>query len=1537
MDLLQQIQRFGASRAGQSINVGTQSSGITTISGTALVNAGLGYLFCRAYSENGRMNLVNYQNMPDAFSGRPIAATLLASLNLSDAYFAGIDSVYSLRIVGSVQPPRSGNFLIRLTTSDGARLYLNEAKVIDLWKTGTSVATSQVVMYSGVWYSIVIEHSTVANVEKLLLEWSLDGVSFTTFTHATDSSNFKFAYDASESTGSHTPSLRIGGQTYMGDALMIASPDRALSPGSTTYSGTISNLQADLAGTLTLSFWLEFTASTSAQTILSFGGNRSIQINASNRVVILPTNGPMISTTSLTPSTPVHLMVVITPTVYTLYVNGVVDGGYNGTATTGTLPALSSSVLSINPSPVLANAAILDEIAIWLTAVDAVSALRIFNSGRKISLKDVTNTPTLYSSLYLWYTFNDDGLTLFSDRSSRGNHLNHGVNVVTSASPIPNVESLSIIPGTILHTHNQVGFGTPNPAAQVHVAGRTSNSTFYNGGLMCINSVDSGNSGIVVRAGLAPTRPGGNAWISFEQAGLGGWSIGQDTADARKLKIVGNSSFTPSSPTITVDTLNHVGINQSNPLYALDVSGTINLTGALFQNGNAFMNSQWTTSNSNIYYNAGNVGVGLSNPAFTLDISGSGRISGPLISGSITTRSLGVGLSTPGQLFDLRGVSTWGQQRIIPATDGSETSIGFYRYSNVGQIVAGDTWVVGHNVAQAGSGNFGIGCFAPTGTLSMLTLTTGTYVGIANNAPQFTLDVGGNINFSGALYKGGLAYVSSQWTSIGSNLAFSGGNVGIKNNNPVYTLDVGGNVNFVGTLSQAGTAYISSQWRAMGTNLYFTGGLVGIANSNPQFPLDVGGNINFSGALYKGGVPYVSSQWTSTGTNVYFSGGNVGIKQSNPAYTLDVGGNVNLTGSLTQNGAYIVSSQWSSSGTNVYFSGGNVGVKQSNPAYTLDVGGNVNLTGSLTQNGTYVLSSQWSSAGTNVYFSGGNVGINQATPKATLDVSGSVIATTLTITGSSSVTGGMSVGGVLNNNISGSLLMRVFNDSGLYALGTISVGSTLRSPFTSRPSLDLQIGTLSVTNAFSGTFSAISARINGYIQPPSTGTYLIRATFQDALSLYIGQQKLTDSWLYSGSASQTISTLTMYQNVWYNFGVEHAAVSSSAQSLLIEWSPIGGTYAALTNGSFAMAYDNKETHASQFGTFYSYGHASFQDVVYLKSGIVLPNSNQFTGNASELVNDAGYFKSNSGTVTATTLAVTGTLTAPNLVFSGNASGTLIQLVNNIATVSGATTTTAFAAFGVTPGTALENFALTSHRWWSGSSGTTSGSICMQLNPTGLTIPSTLTSLALQINGSTTATSLTASVVVSGGLLISNTLTASSLSGNAFHVMGGALIARDLYVGGLLNNRAITPSSASYYHASAVSLSSAISPFGYTYPSSAPWTVFKTAGSDAASIMQSSGLFVAQSKVLVSLTWTGYANATTSVFILPTVSTYVMTVSQLNGVTFVPSGVQLSSASVFSISYTLPMAIGDTFALATRDSISVQNVFLSIIAQPLGAP
>lgn len=94
------------------------------------------------------------------------------------------------------------------------------------------------------------------------------------------------------------------------------------------------------------------------------------------------------------------------------------------------------------------------------------------------------------------------------------------------------------------------------------------------------------------------------------------------------------------------------------------------------------------------------------------------------------------------------------------------------------------------------------------------------------------------------------------------------------------------------------------------------------------------------------------------------------------------------------------------------------------------------------------------------------------------------------------------------------------------------------------------------------------------------------------------------------------------------------------------------------------------------------------------------------------------------------LTVGGSLTTPSLVLSGTTSGTVLQLMNS----TSGTTTTAYAALGVTPGTALENFALTSHRWWTGSSGTASGTVRMQLTSGSLSVSGSLT--ANSVNGLT---------------------------------------------------------------------------------------------------------------------------------------------------------------------------------------------------------
>jgi hypothetical protein len=391
------------------------------------------------------------------------------------------------------------------------------------------------------------------------------------------------------------------------------------------------------------------------------------------------------------------------------------------------------------------------------------------------------------------------------------------------------------------------------------------------------------------------------------------------------------------------------------------------------------------------------------------------------------------------------------------------------------------------------------------------------------------------------------------------------------------------------------------------------------------------------------------------------------------------------------------------------------------------------------------------------YFSGK---ISELTNDSSLSSGGQVSSST--ITGSVlSISQNATVGGIVTNNVTGSLTMRVYDDSGLYALGTLTAGSPLRAPFTTRPLLEQQVGTLSLTNATYSTLTAYSLRITGYIQPPATGTYLIRSTYRDGLSLYVSQQKLVDSWVYSGSAVQSVGTLTLYKNVWYGFAAEHAAASSSAESLLIEWSNPGGTYTTMTNGSFTFAYDMKEVPTSLMGTSYTYGHANFQDVAYLNAGAYLPNATLFSGNTSELNNDAGFFKNTSETVSGNALNISGTISAVALTFTGTTAGTILQLVNSIATLSGTVSTTSYGAFGVTPGTALERYALTSHRWWTGSTGTMSGTVSMQLSTTGLSLTSLTSSVIAGTTGSFSGT-LTVQSLAAVGTINSNGIVDNAL-------------------------------------------------------------------------------------------------------------------------------------------------------------------------------
>jgi len=82
-------------------------------------------------------------------------------------------------------------------------------------------------------------------------------------------------------------------------------------------------------------------------------------------------------------------------------------------------------------------------------------------------------------------------------------------------------------------------------------------------------------------------------------------------------------------------------------------------------------------------------------------------------------------------------------------------------------------------------------------------------VGIGKTNPSYDLDVVGDINFSGNLYKGG-SLVGSPWTESGSNVYRSSGNVGIGTTSPAYKLDVTGSARMTEALDVGTTLGVGS-------------------------------------------------------------------------------------------------------------------------------------------------------------------------------------------------------------------------------------------------------------------------------------------------------------------------------------------------------------------------------------------------------------------------------------------------------------------------------------------------------------------------------------------------------------------------------------------------------------------------------------------------------------------------------------------------------------------------------------------------------
>lgn len=151
----------------------------------------------------------------------------------------------------------------------------------------------------------------------------------------------------------------------------------------------------------------------------------------------------------------------------------------------------------------------------------------------------------------------------------------------------------------------------------------------------------------------------------------------------------------------------------------------------------------------------------------------------------------------------------------------------------------------------------------------------------------------------------------------------------------------------------------------------------------------------------------------------------------------------------------------------------------------------------------------------------------------------------------------------------------------------------------------------------------------------------------------------------------------------------------------------------------------------------------------------------------------------------------------------------------------------------------------------------------------------------------------------------------------------------------LNGRSTTPSSVVYQYASAASLSTSLNG-GFTYSSNAPFTLYKSKGTDAAALLQSNGTFIAQTKGLYFIQWTGNNSSGNSYFVNPYVTTYGLTQTAASNISFMPGYFVATANNPWTTFLSLPLAVGDSFLLCAASSGSIQNMSLVINCVPLGA-
>ena len=398
-------------------------------------------------------------------------------------------------------------------------------------------------------------------------------------------------------------------------------------------------------------------------------------------------------------------------------------------------------------------------------------------------------------------------------------------------------------------------------------------------------------------------------------------------------------------------------------------------------------------------------------------------------------------------------------------------------------------------------------------------LIVGEKIGVANTNPNYSLDISGDINFTGNFYKNGSLYSGSEiWTTNGTEVFYTVGNIGFGTTDPAHQLDVVGGIRSTSGITTSSIISTSvTSGSVASTNVVATNSTVSsLIASNMQvtnstfgghiipsstITYDLGSENNRWRTLYLSnvntttlttGTLVASNTNTTTLTAASIQVTNVNattvtastLLNTNAVSTNVTAATLNLTTGLTSASALI---------TDVVATNISTGTLQAPSGITV---GNINFTGSLYQNGVPYLGSQWTSTAGNVSYTSGSVSaINIDTTTITAST---ILANTITA-GTMSLSGDLIVGGTLTTvNITTTNLTDINISTGTLNASSSTISNVL---FTNISSSTLLSSNANITTLTAGTFvntDAVSTNISSATLNLSTGLTTASAQITNA-------------------------------------------------------------------------------------------------------------------------------------------------------------------------------------------------------------------------------------------------------------------------------------------------------------------------------------------------------------------------------------------------------------------------------------------------------